>query len=80
MWTTEEDPRIIKKNPLFVVSGVMIFCGILVSCYELYPGLVLVWVGALIDRPHWVCGFCGNRVERDSKFCPSCWSSLKPKR
>ena len=79
MWTTEEDPRMIKKNPLFVVSGVMIFCGILVACYEFYPGLVLIVVGVLLDRPHWVCGSCGHRVNPESKFCPSCWSSLRAK-
>jgi hypothetical protein len=72
-------PRIVKKHPLFVVSGIMIFIGICLSCYELYPGLVLAWLGVMLDRPHWVCGACGHRVDPDAKLCPSCWHKLKAK-
>lgn len=41
-----------------------------------WVGLILIVIGAMIDRPHFVCGECGNRVEKTSTMCPTCRARL----
>lgn len=39
--------------------------------------LVLLLITLFVERKKWICGFCGNRVERTSLVCPSCQGALK---
>jgi hypothetical protein len=39
--------------------------------------IVLLVVTAVVERKRWICGFCGNRVERTSLVCPACQGHLK---
>jgi hypothetical protein len=39
--------------------------------------IVLLIVTVLVERKKWICGFCGNRVERTSLMCPTCQGHLR---
>jgi DNA-directed RNA polymerase subunit RPC12/RpoP len=39
-------------------------------------GVVLILLALLVDRRHYICGECGNRVEKTSVVCPSCKAYL----
>ena len=39
-------------------------------------GLVFI-IGALVmDKTFWICGRCGNKVEKTGNLCPCCHSHL----
>jgi rubrerythrin len=39
------------------------------------PGLLLILLGSSMCR-RWVCGHCGNKVEKTSSMCPVCRALL----
>lgn len=41
--------------------------------------LAALGFSVLLGRPRYLCGKCGNRVEKTSRLCPTCDSALLPK-
>lgn len=39
-------------------------------------GWLMVLISVVIDRSRWLCGGCGNRVDKTSSMCPACGTSL----
>lgn len=46
--------------------------GVLGLFFFIIPGLLFFILAAMLNKVHWTCSNCGNRVERSSSFCPSC--------
>jgi hypothetical protein len=75
-----------ERRPSHPRMGVSIALGLvgvgigLVGLYGspllLAVGIVLVVAGASTDRVQWICGACGNPVEKTSTMCPHCRASL----
>lgn len=56
--------------PLAVLGlGTMVF-------FSVGIGFVLLVVGVILDRRRWICGQCGNGVEKTSTLCGVCGSAL----
>jgi hypothetical protein len=34
--------------------------------------ILMIVVAVCVDRPRYLCGGCGNRIERTSQICPAC--------
>jgi hypothetical protein len=41
-----------------------------------FVSLLLIIIGVALDRPKWLCGECGNRIEKTSGLCPVCKATL----
>jgi membrane-bound ClpP family serine protease len=39
-------------------------------------GIAIAVVGMCMDRVQWICGACGNGIEKTSTLCPHCRASL----
>ena len=57
----------------FGCASLLVACIALVFLFLFWPvGILLFVVAAVLERPKWLCGYCGNRVERESRLCPTC--------
>ena len=66
-----------KKRPLFALSLTLIIVGLALMVFlPWWFGLAVIIAGAAIDRVHWICGNCGNRLEKTSKLCGVCQCRL----
>lgn len=66
------------KRPLAVVASLICLVGI-VMCFTpgWVMGVVLVVAGLAMDSVRrYVCGACGNRIEKTSVMCPVCQTRL----
>jgi ribosomal protein S27AE len=62
---------------MFWLSLLLSLMGLYLLLFVTWPtGLVLLVLAALTDWPRWVCGACGNRVEKTSRMCPHCRAAL----
>jgi len=41
-----------------------------------FVSLLLIVIGLAVDRRKWLCGQCGNRIEKTSGLCPVCKATL----
>lgn len=66
-----------KKRPFLLLSWLFFLAGIglmiaLPWMIGLPCGVILILVAISVDRPLWICGGCGNRIEKTSAVCPAC--------
>lgn len=40
-------------------------------------GVILILMAAIMDRPRFLCGGCGNRIEKTSTICPACRARIR---
>jgi predicted amidophosphoribosyltransferase len=51
----------------------ILILGIALGVLWAWPAAVVGLIAALaVDRPQWLCPFCGNRVEKSTVYCPHC--------
>lgn len=76
-----ETARLRKKRPLLGVSILLSLLGVglMIFIQPFWVGLIVLIGGACLDRVRWICGKCGNRVEKSSKLCAACQCSLTRK-
>ena len=66
----------VVQRPWMLCALVTFLLGV-VTLLAFWPlGLLLIVIALVIDRPHHVCGYCGNRIERTSTMCPVCGVGL----
>ncbi len=78
----------VRSQPFFWLSALLFFCGVGFALFfakiiGVPFGVALILVAVALDRPRFLCGECGNRVERSSVVCPACQARLvtgKPKK
>jgi hypothetical protein len=66
-----------KTRPMTGMSWVIFFTALFLLAFmpwliSVPIGVVLILVAVCIDRPQYLCGGCGNRIERTSLICPAC--------
>lgn len=53
--------------------GVLAFlCLLSMSGLGLLGAAIFVVVALCVEKTHYICGYCGNRVEKTSLMCPTC--------
>lgn len=62
-----------RELPLMWVAALVFLLGV-GTLFAFWPlGLLLIVLGIVLDAKQiWVCGACGNRVEKTSQQCPNC--------
>lgn len=70
-----------KTRPMAGMSWTLFLVAVLLLVFlpwliSLPIGLVLIIVAACVDRPRYLCGGCGNRIEKTSRICPACRAKL----
>lgn len=68
-----------KLRPLAPVSWFIGFLGFICLVFLWPLGVGLVVLALIIDQPRWLCGGCGNRVEKTTVMCPHCHGQLRGK-
>lgn len=68
-----------KHNPFFSPGTIAALVGFAIL-FLLWPlGLILIAAGLILDAligSRFLCGMCGNRVEKTSNLCPTCGAAL----
>lgn len=68
-----------KHNPFFSPGAIAALVGFAIL-FLLWPlGLILIAAGLILDAligARFLCGLCGNRVEKTSNLCPMCDADL----
>jgi DNA-directed RNA polymerase subunit RPC12/RpoP len=69
--------RRVMKAPLVGLALLIAAIGF-VTLFALHwaVGLLLIVLAMVVDRRHYVCGGCGNRIEKSSVVCPTCQARL----
>jgi DNA-directed RNA polymerase subunit RPC12/RpoP len=69
--------RRVMKAPLVWLALLIAAIGF-VTLFALHwaVGLLLIVLAMVVDRRHYVCGGCGNRIEKSSVVCPTCQARL----
>lgn len=62
---------------LFLIGMIALVMGLIGDPVLAFGGVVALLSAGVIDRPRWLCGRCGNRVEKTSVQCPSCQVTLR---
>jgi RNA polymerase subunit RPABC4/transcription elongation factor Spt4 len=66
-----------KTRPYLGLSIALGIVGLIALVFlSLWVGLLVILVAALIDRPKWLCGMCGNQIEKSTSICPHCQSRI----
>ncbi len=85
--TLEDDraSRSVPARPMALHSfvrpwnGISLFLGA-IGIVTLFTGpifgIITIIIAIAIDRKRYVCGDCGNRIEKTSTICPACQSVL----
>jgi len=69
--------RRVMKAPLVGLALLIAAIGLAaLFTFQWAVGLVLIVIAMVVDRRHYVCGECGNRVEKSSVVCPTCQARL----
>lgn len=81
-WKATAKPKVVGKvtrRPYRAIGWVVVILGLgtLVTPAFLI-GILLILIGLGLNRPHFHCGKCGNRVEKISVLCPTCRAALLP--
>lgn len=75
-----DQPRAKRKQarPRLLLALLISFIGLGVMIFAHWAlGLIVIIMGAALDRVHYVCSGCGNRLEKTSTLCPACRAVLK---
>jgi hypothetical protein len=81
-WNDEEEGVLAQKvvrRPYWWASLFLGLLGLVLLLFVPIAGLGLLVLAGLIDRPRYVCGNCGNAVEKTSLLCPTCRAELTKK-
>lgn len=66
-----------KTRPYLGLSIALGLAGLIALIFlSLWIGLLVILIAALIDRPAWFCGMCGNKIEKTTSICPHCTSRI----
>ena len=69
-----------SRRPLAALSWCLAIAGF--AAFFIIPrggvafGAALIVVALLIDRKTFLCGACGNKIEKTSTLCPSCRADI----
>jgi hypothetical protein len=71
----------VRLQPFFWLSVLLFFSGVAFALFfakiiGVPFGVALILVAVALDRPRFLCGECGNRVEKSSVICPTCNARL----
>ena len=71
----------VRSQPFFWLSVLLFFSGIgfvlfFAKIIGVPFGVALILVSLVLDRPRFLCGECGNRIEKSSVVCPTCNARL----
>lgn len=75
----------IRKSPFVWIAVVFAMLGFGVIVWAVLGrapsifaigGIILILIGLLVDRRRYICGACGNKVEKTSIVCPTCRAVL----
>jgi hypothetical protein len=69
----------VARRPYWWASLFLAVLGLVLLLFLPVAGLGLLVLAGLIDRPRYVCGNCGNGVEKSSLLCPTCRAELTKK-
>ncbi|MFZ4764001.1 MAG: hypothetical protein ACOYMN_03530 [Roseimicrobium sp.] len=74
----DETLRPVKRQPYFWLGLVLAFSGLAVLLLGAWPLTAILWLVALVvDRSHFICPWCGNRLEKTSCLCAACGRKLR---
>jgi rubrerythrin len=65
-----------QKNASWLLAGFAFLAILFLWPFGLVVGFILIVIAVCIDQKRFICGACGNRVERTSTLCPACQSHL----
>jgi hypothetical protein len=68
--------RRVRSQPAFWSAVVTMLAGLGLLIVFWPVGLALIVAALAMDRVQWICGDCGNRIQRTSKICPTCEARL----
>ena len=71
----------VRLQPFFWLSVLLFFSGVAFALFfakiiGVPFGVALILVAVALDRPRFLCGECGNRIEKSSVVCPTCQARL----
>lgn len=71
----------VRSRPFFWLSALLFFSGVGFALFFAQIigvpfGVALILVAIALDRPRFLCGECGNRIEKSSGVCPACQARL----
>jgi hypothetical protein len=69
----------VVRRPYWWASLFLALLGLGLLLFLPFAGLGLLVLAGLMDRPRWICGNCGNGVEKSSLLCPTCRAELTKK-
>lgn len=73
-------PRVRRKTGQVpgAIMGVLAFvCLMTMSGLGLLMAGVFIVIALCVEGSHWICGYCGNRIEKTSLMCPTCRCHLQ---
>ena len=74
----KEFPKV-PQRPFHVIAGITILAGVGLMFSPISPiGLIILLIGMALNRRHFHCGNCGNRVDKISALCLGCRVPLLP--
>ena len=66
-----------RRRPAFAASLIVCLAGLALAIFMHWLiGIIVILLGALLDRVHYTCTGCGNTVSKTSRLCPACHADL----